>query len=71
MAEDNAEPIYVVYDERARVSVNAAVALHATADLEDAKAYARGHRGVVYAYQLSVTGELLHEESVYSAPEEP
>jgi hypothetical protein len=72
MAEENAEPIYVVYDERAKtLSVNEALALHATADLEEAKAYAREHRGVVYAYHLSTTGEVMHEECVYYEPEGP
>jgi hypothetical protein len=36
MAEENAERIYIIYDERARIlSIEAARVLHATLDLEE------------------------------------
>jgi hypothetical protein len=71
VAEENAALIYIVYDERARsMSVEEANMLHATSDLAEARAYAREHQGVVYAYHISREGELLNGECVYYEPHE-
>ncbi|HEY7496699.1 MAG TPA: hypothetical protein VIH59_37035 [Candidatus Tectomicrobia bacterium] len=69
---NNGEHMYIVYDERARsMPIDEADVLHATHDLEAAKAYAREHRGVVYAYHISAEGELINGECVYCEPDEP
>jgi hypothetical protein len=70
--EQKGEHIYIVYDERAvSMSVDEAIVLHATGDLEEAKAYAREHRGVVYVYTITKEGELIDGEFVSDGSDEP
>ena len=64
MAEQHVEKTYVVYDGRANPPRNARL-VHRTDDRDEAIARAQAQRGLVYAYDVTAQGELIHETLIY------
>ena len=64
MAEHSVTKTYVVYDGRANSPRNARL-VHRTDDRDEAIARAQAQRGLVYAYDVTPQGELLHETLIY------
>ena len=64
MAEQSVGQTYVVYDGRANPPRNARL-VHRTDDRDEAIARAQAQRGLVYAYDVTDHGELLHETLIY------
>ena len=64
MAEQSVGQTYVVYDGRANPPRNARL-VHRTDDRDEAIACAQVQRGLVYAYEVTDQGELIHETLIY------
>ena len=64
MAEHMVGQTYVVYDGRADIPRDAAL-VYRTDDRDEAITRAQEQRGLVYAYDVTSQGELLHERLIF------